>query len=114
LETGPTATWLWHELRALGLPVICIDARPTKAALSVRINKSDRNDAVGPARIMHCGWYKEDQAKSVSCHKLWAVLNGGAQLVKIKRDLENQNRGLLKNLGLVIGKTGRQHFHPPD
>ena len=22
LETGPTATWLWHELRARGLPVI--------------------------------------------------------------------------------------------
>ena len=26
LETGPTTTWLWHELRALGLPVICIDS----------------------------------------------------------------------------------------
>jgi transposase len=25
LETGPTTTWLWHELRRLGLPVICID-----------------------------------------------------------------------------------------
>ncbi len=46
LETGPTSTWLWHELRALGLPVICIDARHAKAALSMQINKSDRNDAV--------------------------------------------------------------------
>jgi transposase len=26
LETGPTSTWLWHELHSLGLPVICIDA----------------------------------------------------------------------------------------
>jgi transposase len=26
-------------------------------------------------------------------------------LVKIKRDLENQVRGLLKNLGLVIGRA---------
>jgi transposase len=25
-ETGPTATWLWTELKRLGLPVICIDA----------------------------------------------------------------------------------------
>ena len=25
LETGPTATWLWSELKQLGLPVICID-----------------------------------------------------------------------------------------
>jgi hypothetical protein len=29
-----------------------------KAALKVQINKSDRNDAVGIARIMPCGWYK--------------------------------------------------------
>ncbi len=42
LETGPTTTWLWHELRALGLPVTCIDARHAKAALSLQINKSDR------------------------------------------------------------------------
>jgi transposase len=31
-------------------------------------------------------------------------------LVKIKRDLENQIRGLLKNLGLVIGKAGGTVF----
>ena len=111
LETGPTTTWLWHELRALGLPVICIDARHAKAALSMQINKSDRNDAVGLARIMQCGWYKEVQVKSVSCHEIRAVLNSRAQLVKIKRDLENQIRGLLKNLGLVIGKAGGNIFH---
>ncbi len=95
-ETGPTTTWLWHELRALGLPVICIDARHAKAALSMQINKSDRNDAVGLARIMQCGWYKEVQVKRLSCHEIRAVLNGRAQLVKIKRDLENQIRGLAR------------------
>ena len=45
LETGPTATWLWTELRKQGLPVICIDARHAEAALKMQINKSDRNDA---------------------------------------------------------------------
>ncbi len=110
LETGPTSTWLWHELRALGLPVICIDARHAKAALSMQINKSDRNDAVGLARIMQCGWYKEVQVKRLSCHEIRAVLNSRAQLVKIKRDLENQIRGLLKNLGLRIGKAGGNVF----
>jgi transposase len=110
LETGPTTTWLWHELRRLGLPVICIDARHAKAVLSMQINKSDRNDAVGLARIMQCGWYKEVQVKSVSCHEVRAVLNSRALLVKIKRDLENQIRGLLKNLGFVIGKAGGNVF----
>ena len=105
LETGPTATWLWHELRALGLPVICIDARHAKAALSLQINKSDRNDALGLARIMQAGWYKEVQVKSLRCHEVRAVLNSRALLVKIKRDLGNQIRGVLKNLGLIIGKA---------
>ncbi len=110
LETGPTTTWLWHELRALGFAVICIDARHAKAALSMQINKSDRNDAVGLARIMQCGWYKEVQVKRLSCHELRAVLNSRAQLVAIKRDLDNQIRGLLKNLGLIIGKAGGNVF----
>ena len=57
LETGATSTWLWTELSKLGLAVICIDARHAKAALKLQINKSDRNDAVGIARIMQCGWY---------------------------------------------------------
>jgi transposase len=45
LETGPTATWLWTELKRLGLPVICIDARHAQAVLKMQINKSDRNDS---------------------------------------------------------------------
>lgn len=111
LETGPTATWLWHELKALGLPVICIDARHAKAALSMQINKSDRNDAVGLARIMQCGWYKEVRVKRISCHEIRAVLNSRAHMVKIKGDLENQIRGLLKNHGLMIGKASGNVFY---
>jgi transposase len=109
-ETGPTATWLWHELKSLGLPAICIDARHAKAALSMQINKSDRNDAAGLARIMQCGWYKEVQVKGLSCHEIRAILNSRAQLIKIKGDLENQIRGLLKNLGLIVGKARGNAF----
>ena len=71
----------------------------------MQINKSDRNDAVGLARIMQCGWYKEVQVKSQPCHEVRSVLNSRALLVRIKRDLGNQIRGLLKNLGLIIGKA---------
>ena len=82
LETGPTATWLWHELRALGLPVICIDARHAKAALS--LNKSDRNDAAGIARIMQAGWYKEVKVKRLSCHDIRAVLNSASVISRTR------------------------------
>jgi transposase len=110
LETGPTATWLWTELHKLGLPVICIDARRAKAALKMQINKSDRNDAVGIARIMQCGWYKEVRVKDLDSHAVKALLVSRALLVKIKRDLENQIRGLFKNLGLVIGRAKMNVF----
>ena len=65
LKTGATSTWLWTELNKMGLPIICIDARRAKAALKMQINKSDRNDAVGIARIMQCGWYKEVRVKDL-------------------------------------------------
>ena len=110
LETGATSTWLWTELNKFGLPIICIDARHAKAALKMQINKSDRNDAVGIARIMQCGWYKEVRVKSLDSHAIKALLVSRALLVKIKRDLENQVRGLLKNLGLVIGRTKMNAF----
>src|SRR6202050_4373676 len=110
LETGPTATWLWTELQQLGLPVICIDARHAKAVLKMQINKNDRNDAAGIARIMQTGWFKAVRVKDLESHAVKALLASRALLVKIKRDLENQVRGLLKNLGLVIGRAKMNVF----
>jgi transposase len=100
LETGPTSTWLWTELKRL-----CIDARHAKAVLKMQINKSDRNDAIGIARIMQTGWFKEVHVKDIDSHSVRGLLASRALLVKIKRDLENHVRGLLKNLGLVIGRA---------
>jgi transposase len=105
LETGPTSTWLWTELKRFDLPVICIDARHAKAVLKMQINKSDRNDAIGIARIMQTGWFKEVHVKDIDSHSVRALLASRALLVKMKRDLENHVRGLLKNLGLVIGRA---------
>ena len=71
----------------------------------MQINKSDRNDAAGIARIMQTGWFKQVRVKDLDSHSVRALLASRALLVKIKRDLENQVRGLLKNLGLVIGRA---------
>ena len=57
----------------MGLPVIYIDARHAKAALKMQINKSDRNDALGIARIMQCGWYKEVRVKDLDSHATKAL-----------------------------------------
>ena len=46
----------------------------------MQINKSDRNDAVGIARIMQCGWYKEVRVKNLD-HAIKALLVSRALLV---------------------------------
>jgi transposase len=73
----------------------------------MQINK---RDAVGIARIMQFGWYKEVRVKDLDSHATKAFLVSRALLVKIKRDVENQIRGLLKNLGLVIGRARMNTF----
>lgn len=72
--------------------------------------ESDHNDAVGIARIMQCGRYREIRVKSLDSHAIKAVLVSRSLLVKIKRHLESQVRGLLKNLSLVIGRTKMNAF----
>jgi transposase len=55
LEAGPLSQWLYSALAEAGLPVICVETRHMKAALSAQINKSDRNDARGIAQMMRVG-----------------------------------------------------------
>ena len=52
LEAGRLSQWLYSALAEAGLPVICVETRHMKAALSAQINKSDRNDARGIAQMM--------------------------------------------------------------
>jgi transposase len=58
----------------LALPVVCIDARHAKAVLTMRINKRDRNDAAGIARIMQTGWFKQVCVKNLDSHAIIALL----------------------------------------
>src|SRR6476661_7364138 len=111
-ETGAMASWLWHELKRIGLPVVCIDARHAHAALSVRMNKSDQNDARGLAELVRIGWYREVQVKSEASQLMRSLLVARSRLVAIRRDLENQIRSMLKESGLLfpraIGKQFRE------
>ena len=51
-EAGPMSAWLYEGLEAAGLPVVCVEARHMKSALSAMVNKTDRNDARGIAQMM--------------------------------------------------------------
>lgn len=109
LETGPLSTWHWHALSAIGLPVVCLDARHAQATLSMQLNKTDKNDAAGLAQIVRTGWYREVQVKTMDSHTVRTMLGTRSQLVGMRTDLRNQIRGVLKTFGIVLGKgTGKR------
>ena len=55
LEAGPMSQWLYAELAAAGLSVICVEAQHMRSALAAQRNKTDRNDARGIAQMMRVG-----------------------------------------------------------
>ena len=110
LETGQLSNWLTLNLRRRGLPVVCLDARHAKAALSLQINKTDANDAVGLAQIVRIGWYREVAVKSMDAHTLRMLLVARAQLVSQRQTIANTIRGLLKTFGLVIVRGAKGLF----
>jgi hypothetical protein len=74
LETGQLSNWRTLNLRRWGVPIVCLDARHAKAALSLQINKTDANDAFGPAQIVRAGWFREVAVKSMDAHTLKILL----------------------------------------
>ena len=93
METGPLAVWLWNELHDKGLPIVSMDARHANAALKVRPNKTDRNDAAGLAQIVRTGWFKQVTIKSRSGYELRSLLTAREVLVRSRVKIENETRG---------------------
>lgn len=87
LETGPMSAWHYRNLTALGLPVVCIDARHAKAALAMQLNKTDANDAFGLAQIVRTGWYREVTVKSERSHRTRGLLAARAKLVGMRKEV---------------------------
>src|SRR5918997_3840938 len=89
METGPLAIWLWHGLRALGVPVDCLHARHVAAALSLQVSKTDANDAHCIAQVVRSGWYRAVAVKSLRSCRVRAVLSARRQLVMVRTSLYN-------------------------
>lgn len=105
LESGSLSHWLTEELACEGLPVKCIDARHCAAFLSMKINKTDRNDAQGIAEVMRCGLYREVQVKSRPIREAAALFTSRKQLVGQRTQTLMSVRGILKPFGVRLGSV---------
>lgn len=110
VETGSMTPWLVHGLRGAGVAVECLDARRVKAALQMRLNKTDQNDAEGLAQVVRTGWYRPVHVKSLDAHRARSLLGARAQLVGMRTRLSNMIRGVLKTFGMLPGSGRGQRF----
>jgi transposase len=97
-------------LAEAGLPVICVETRHMRAVLKAQINKTDRNDARGIARMMRAGLYRPVHVKSMRSQKLRMLLMHRKLLQSKAIAIENDLRGTLRNFGLKVGMVGTVRF----
>jgi transposase len=111
LETGSMSPWLARGLGVLGIPVVCMDAWRAADAIKSRRVKSDKADAFALAEMLRTGWYSTVHVKSEDSHRLKALLGARDQLVRAKRALGNQVRGLLRPFGIRLpSRQGTKKF----
>jgi len=111
LESGSLSPWLARELKGRGLPVVCMDARRAADAVKARRVKSDKADALALAEMLRTGFYSAVHVKSEASHRLKALLGARDQLVRTKRALGNQVRGLLRPFGIRLpSRQGTKRF----
>ena len=110
LEAGPLSPWLYAGLVEAGLPAICVETRHMHAALSARINKTDRNDAMGIAQMMRVGLFKPVHVKTPASQQRRLLLTSRKLLQRKAYDIESDLRGQLRNFALKVGVVGAAGF----
>lgn len=109
-EAGSLSPWLHPEMLALGLPVVCLETKHVRAAMSAQRNKTDKADALGIAHIMRTGWFRAAYVKSEEGYRLRLILTQRRALKRKFLDLENTIRHSLKVFGIRLGRVSRGQF----
>ena len=110
LEAGPLSQWLHAGMVKAGLPVVLLETRHVKAALSAMIVKTDRRDARGIAPVAAHGWYRPVHCKSLPAQEVRTLLAGRKLLQTKLLDVERSIRGLLRGFGLKMGEVSKGRF----
>ena len=110
LEAGAMAAVIFVGLEKARLPVICIEARHAHKVLSARMNKTDRNDSLGIADLMRTNTFRPVHIKGDASQQARTLLGARRLLMAKVIDMENGIGGLLRALGIKIGRIKRTTF----
>jgi len=109
-ESGSLGHYLTQGFKERALPAVCMDARKMSAILSIRVNKTDKNDARGIADALRTGMFTRVHEKPQEAINRGAVLSMRRCLVKQRTDIKNHVRGILKTYGIRLGAVGPTKF----
>lgn len=109
-ESGPLGHYLTQAFKKSPLNAVCVDAKKMNAILSVRVNKTDKNDARGIANALRTGMFSRVHEKSQEAIDRSVILAMRRCLVKQRTDLKNHVRGVLKAYGIRLGAVGPNRF----
>jgi transposase len=109
-ESGSLSHYLYQGFKERILPVVCIDARKMHTLLSVRVNKTDKNDAKGIADALRAGMFTRVHEKPQESIDRGVVLAMRRCMVNQRKDTKNHIRGILKAYGIRLGSVGAEKF----
>ncbi len=109
-ESGSLGHYLSKGFKERGLPAVCIDARKMSTLLSIRVNKTDKNDARGIADALRTGMFSRVHDKPEESIHRGAVLAKRRMAIKHRTDIKNHIRGILKTYGIRLGAVGATKF----
>lgn len=104
IETGRMLPAICHGLRALAIPIVCINARHAHQSLkALKVSKTDPHDAAGLAQLTRTGFYKEVHVKSPAAHGVRSIITTRNHLVESRVRLDSMIRGLCATFGFKPG-----------
>lgn len=106
-ESGTMARFLDIELKRHKLPMVCLDARHTHAALAANPNKTDKGDAWGIAAVLARGLYSTSHLKSDQAQQARLLLKFRKIMLRKAYDLQRCVAMSAKIYGARLQTTGR-------
>lgn len=110
VESGSLSHWLVNQLLDLNLPVVCVDSRQMGVLLSLKINKTDKNDAKVIANAMRTSNFQEVKLKSQEAVEISTLLTARATLIQQRTAIKNTVRGIIKLFGIRLKSGGSKSF----
>lgn len=105
LEVGNMSSWLYSGLVKFGFDVVCMETFQAHRFLATYRNKTDKNDARGPAQLVRMGgedFLKVVGIRSQASQETRVLLAMRDHLVSQKVGLENHIAGVLKPFGVIV------------